>query len=132
MSQRQSIDIRSARIAELIVEVRGRKVILDSELAALYGVTTGQFNQAIRRNRGRFPARYCFQLSNQEVVALKSQFVISKSEGRGGRRHAPYVFTEHGTIMAATILKTPRAIDLSVFVVDAFVESREALGPHKE
>jgi phage regulator Rha-like protein len=131
MVQRKSIGIGSARIADLILEVRGRKVILDSELAALYAVPTKQFNQAIRRNQGRFPAHFCFQLSNQEVAALRSQFVTS-NVARGGRRYSPYVFTEHGAIMAATILNTPRAIDVSVFVVSAFVELREALGTHKE
>lgn len=127
MTQRKSIGIGAARIADRILEVRGRRVILDSELATLYGVTTRQLNQAVRRNPGRFPAHFCFQLSNQEVAALRSQFVISKA-GRGGRRYSPHVFTEHGATMAATILNTPRAIDVSVYVVSAFIELREALG----
>jgi len=131
MTQRKSIDIGAARIADRILEVRGRRVILDSELATLYGVTTRQLNQAVRRNPGRFPAHFCFQLSNQEVAALRSQSVISKA-GRGGRRYSPHVFTEHGATMAATILNTPRAIDVSVYVVSAFIELREALGAHKE
>lgn len=119
------------RVAERILEIRGHKVILDADLAALYGVTTGQFNQAVRRNLSRFPPDFIFQLSNQEVSALRSQFVISK-EGRGGRRYSPYVFTEHGAIMAATILNTPRATEVSVFVVRAFVELREGFATHKE
>ena len=125
------VEAGSVRVAERIFELRGHKVILDADLAALYGVTTKQFNQAVRRNLGRFPSDFFFQLSNQEVAILRSQSVTS-SEEHGGRRYAPYVFTEHGAIMAATILNTPRATEVSVFVVRAFVQLREAIGAHKQ
>lgn len=131
MNQRNSLSVSAASVAERILVVRGHKVMLDSDLAALYGVSTGRFNEAVRRNLSRFPPDFMFQLSRQEVAALISQFAISKP-GRGGRRHAPYVFTEHGAIMAATILNTSRATEVSVFVVRAFVELREALANHKE
>lgn len=114
--------------------VRGQRVVMDSDLARLYGVTTMAFNQAIRRNTARFPKDFIFQLTRQEVVNLKSQFVISSSmmrgprrAGHGGARKLPWVFTEHGAIMAATILRSPRAVAMSVYVVRAFVRMREEL-----
>lgn len=105
--------------------------MLDTDLAALYGISTGRFNEAVGRNLARFPADFMFRLTNQELAALRSQFAISKA-GRGGRRYAPYAFTEHGAIMAATILNTPRATDVSVYIVRAFVELRDTLLAHKE
>ena len=104
--------------------------MLDADLAALYGIPTGRFNEAVRRNLVRFPAGFMFQLTNQDLAALRSQIAISNI-GRGGRRYAPYAFTEHGAIMAATILNTPRATEVSVYVVRAFVELRDTLGAHK-
>jgi hypothetical protein len=98
--------VPATRIAERIFVIRGHKVIVDSDLAALYGVTTGRFNEAVQRNRARFPADFMFRLEADEVEALRSQIAISKP-GRGGRRYAPYVFTEHGAIMAATISIAP-------------------------
>ncbi len=89
--------------------LRGQRVILDSDLAALYGVTTGEFNQAVRRNADRFPQDFMFQLTNQEFATLRSQIVTSKG-GRGGRQFAPYAFTGHGAIMAAGILAAIRAL----------------------
>ena len=121
----------------LIFTVRGQKVILDSDLALLYGVTTKVLNQAIKRNTKKFPVDFMFQLAPLEVKNLKSQFVTSSSEnmrsqfvtalGHGGRRKLPFAFTEHGAIMAATVLNSPRAVQMSVFVVRAFVRMREAL-----
>jgi hypothetical protein len=111
--------------------IRHAKVVLDQDLAALYGVPTGQLNQAVKRNGRRFPGDFAFQLSRSEHRNLKSQFVIS-SGAHGGRRTAPWVFTEHGAIMAATLLNTPRAIDMSVFVVRAFIRLRELIGSHAE
>jgi hypothetical protein len=95
-------------IARAIVVLRGRKVLLDSELAALYGVTTKRFNEQIRRNRGRFPSDFMFQVTAVEHGALRSHFATSNAPGagRGGRRYLPYVFTEHGAIMAATVLNS--------------------------
>ena len=108
-----------------ILDVRGRAVILDSDLARIYGVATGVFNQAIKRNSARFPEDFAFSLSRSEFESLMSQIVISK--GRGGRRKLPRVFTEHGAIMAATILNSPRAVAMSVYVVRAFVRLRNEL-----
>ena len=108
-----------------IFEVRGQAVVLDSQLATVYGVSTGNFNQAVARNRERFPPDFMFQLDRQEYANLKSQIVTSSSHG--GRRHLPLVFTEHGAIMAATLLNSPRAVALSVYVVRAFVRLRNEM-----
>ena len=113
-------------IETLILNVRGQKVILDTDLAELYGVTTKVFNQAMKRNADRFPEDFMFQLESQEFTLLRSQIVTSNA-GRGGRRYAPYAFTEHGAIMAATVLNSPEAVAMSVFVVRAFMQMREHL-----
>jgi hypothetical protein len=117
-------------VEELIRVVRGRRVILDADLARVYGVPTKQINQAVKRNPDRFPDDFAFQLEPQEVASLRSQFVTSK--GRGGRRYSPIAFTEHGAIMAANVLSSPRAVQMSVFVVRAFVKMREALAQNKD
>jgi len=114
-----------------ILFLRRQRVILDSDLAKLYGVPVRHLNQHIKRNEERFPADFMFQLSKEEDVSLRSQIVISK-KGRGGRRYPPFAFTEHGAIMAATILKSKRAIQMSVFVVRAFVRLREMLATNRE
>ncbi len=113
-------------IAQLIFQIRGRKVILDKDLAAIYGVQTFRFNEAVKRNRDRFPDDFMFQLTKEEVETLISQNAMSKP-GRGGRRTLPYAFTEHGAVMAANILKSPRAVQMSVFVVRVFLKMREIL-----
>ncbi|MDP2136267.1 MAG: ORF6N domain-containing protein [Candidatus Didemnitutus sp.] len=119
--------------------VRGVRVMLDSDLARLYGVTTAVFNQAIRRNLSRFPSDFVFEISHEDHARLISQIVISNAgtkglrsqtvilKGRGGRRKPSLCFTEHGAIMAATILRSPRAVAMSIYVVRAFVQMREAL-----
>jgi len=114
------------RIAQAIVVVRGQKVLLDEDLAALYGVETRRLNEQVRRNAARFPADFMFQLDDAEYAALMSQIAISKP-GRGGRRKLPLAFTEHGAIMAAAVLNSPRAVEVSVYVVRAFVRLRETL-----
>jgi hypothetical protein len=107
--------------------VRSQRVLLDSDLAALYGVTTSALNQAMRRNQGRFPPDFLLQLTSAEWESLRSQIVILKP-GRGAhRKFLPVAFTEHGAIMAATILNSPRAVEMSVYVVRAFVKLREVL-----
>ena len=121
----------------LIVYVRGVPVILDSDLARVYGVTTGALNQAVKRNIGRFPDEFLFIVKPQEVTNLISQIVISSytpmrsqivtASGHGGRRKDVYAFTEHGAIMASMILNTPQAVQMSVFVVKAFVAMRSML-----
>jgi hypothetical protein len=120
-------------IARTILVLRGQRVLLDAELAVLYGVTTKRFNEQVRRNRERFPADFMFQLTAEEHANLRSQFATSKvpPSGRGGRRYLPYAFTEHGAIMAATILNSPRAVEMSVYVVRAFVKLRELLASNK-
>jgi hypothetical protein len=117
-------------IENQILMVRGQKVLLDADLAALYGVEVRALNQAVKRNGQRFPADFVFQLAPKEHAELRSQTVMSKS-GRGGRRYAPYAFTEHGAIMAATVLNSPRAVEMSIYVVRVFVHQRETLASHK-
>ena len=112
-------------LGQLILTLRGQRVILDADLAALYAVSTGALNQAVKRNADRFPLEFAFPLTRKELVNLKSQFVISTSHG--GRRSPPYVFTEHGVLMAANVLHSKRAIAVSVALVKAFVRLREIL-----
>jgi hypothetical protein len=124
----------TASIERRIIVLRGEKVLLDADLAALYGVTTKRLNEQVRRNLGRFPPDFSFQLTDQELSALRSQIATS-NEGRarrGGRRYAPRAFSEHGAIMAATILNSLRAVEVSIYVVRAFVHLREALATRKD
>jgi phage regulator Rha-like protein len=143
------------RVEPLIHEIRGEKVILDSDLARLYGVTTKRLNEQVKRNQERFPDDFIFQLTVKESDALRSQFATSSEPNRsqdaassksrsvlrsqnatstshGGRRYRPYVFTEHGAIMAANVLNSPRAVQMSVFVVRAFLKMRALLGDKHE
>jgi hypothetical protein len=121
------------QIEPLIHEIRGQKVILDYDLARLYGVETRLLNQAVRRNPDRFPADFLFQLTSDETAALRSQFVILKKSGRGQhRKFQPNAFTEHGAFMAAGLLNSPRAVEISVFVVRAFVKLRQLVLAHKD
>ena len=112
-----------------IVTIRGLKVILDADLAKIYGVPTKRLNEQIKRNPARFPEDFIFQLTDEENNNLRSQFATSSLHG--GRRFLPYVFTEHGSIMAATVLNSPKAIEMSVFVVRAFIKMRETLANNK-
>jgi hypothetical protein len=104
--------------------IRGQKTLLDADLARLYGVETRRLNEQVRRNAARFPADFIFELTQEEVTNLKSQFATSSW---GGRRKLPLAFTEHGAIMAATVLNSPRAVEMSVYVVRAFIRLREVL-----
>ena len=113
-----------------IFVLRGQRVILDTDLAELYGVQVRHLNQQVKRNAKRFPLAFRFQLSPHELKILRSQNVIS-SEGHGGARYRPYAFTEHGAIMAATVLNSERAIEMSVFVVLAFVRMRRAIAGNR-
>ncbi len=121
----------SVPVESRIQILRKQRIILDSDLAVLYGVTVKRLNQQIRRNRERFPSDFMFQLTAKEHEALRSQIATSK-KGRGGRRYPPYAFTEHGAIMAATVLNSKRAIEMSVFVVRAFVRMREMLAKNRQ
>src|SRR5262245_6513788 len=115
-------------IAQRILLIRGQRVLLDADLAAMYGVTTKRFNEQVRRNADRFPADFSFVLEDQDFAVLRSQFATSNVPvGRGGRRYLPRVFTEHGAIMAAMVLNSPRAIQMSVYVIRAFVRMRQIL-----
>jgi len=105
--------------------------MLDADLAEVYGVPTKRLNEAVKRNAERFPADFMFQLTHEEVANLKSQFATS-SLGHGGKRKLPWVFTEHGAIMAANVLNSPRAVQMSVFVVRAFLKMRATLSETRE
>ena len=118
-------------IASAILVLRGQRVILDADLARLYGVSTMRLNEQVKRNKERFPADFMFRLSQEENQLLISQIAISKP-GRGGRRKLPYAFTEHGALMAASVLNTPRAVEVSVYVVRAFIKLREILYSHSD
>ncbi len=129
------------QIAQRIRLIRGQRVILDTDLAAFYGETTKRFNQQVNRNLARFPAGFMFQLDEEEFVSLRLQIATSNADGsirggvgggRGGRRYAPLAFTEHGAIMASMVLNSPRATELSIYVVQAFVELRSMLATNRE
>ena len=115
-----------------IVTIRGERVILDADLADLYGVPTKQLNQQIRRNPERFPSDFCFTLTGDEWDSLRSQIATLKN-GRGQhRKFLPYAFTEHGALMAAGVLNSPRAIQVSIYIVRTFIEMRRAADGTKE
>ena len=116
-------------IQNRILSIRGQKVIIDVDLAEIYGVTTKRLNEQVRRNRGRFPEDFMFQLNKEEFKILRSQ--IATSSGWGGRRYPPNAFTEHGAVMAASILNSPQAIQVSVQVVRAYIKLRELLASEK-
>ena len=117
-------------VEPLIREIRGERMLLDSDLARIYGVPTFRLNEAVKRNRERFPADFLFQLTAAEFYDLISQTAISSS-GHGGRRKRPWAFTEHGAIMAANVLNSPRAIEMSVHVIRAFVALRREAGRYE-
>ncbi len=119
------------RILNLILWLRGHKVMIDSDLAALYGVSTKRLNEQVKRNKERFPSDFMFQLNRYEFADLKSQFATSSS-GWGGRRKLPYAYTEHGALMAANVLNSKRAVEASIFVVRVFAKLRQMLAPYKE
>ncbi len=121
-----------ARIENRIQLIRGHKVMIDADLAELYGVETRVLNQAVKRNLDRFPVDFLFQLSAEEFEHWRSQVVISNPDAKMGLRRAPFAFTEHGALMAATVLSSPRAVEMSLYVVRAFVQLREVLATHKD
>ena len=123
--------LASERIERSILLIRGHKVMLDADLAVLYGVSTKRLNEQVRRNRSRFPDDLMFQLSGKEVRSLRSQFATSK-QGRGGRRYAPLVFTEQGIAMLSTVLNNERAIQVNIEIMRAFVRLREMIATHKD
>jgi hypothetical protein len=122
--------IPAERVERAILVVRGHKVLLDADLAALYGVTTKRLNEQVKRNGDRFPPDFMYQVTLEEARILRSQNATSRSWG--GARTRPYVFTEHGAIMAASVLNSPKAIEMSIFVVRAFVKLRTMLATHRQ
>lgn len=132
--------IRAERIERSILLIRGEKVILDADIARLYGVTVGRLNEAVRRNSNRFPPDFMFQVTKDEfnhlkalsgAGNLKSQIAISSS-GWGGRRSRPYAFTEHGVAMLSSVLRSQRAVRVNIAIMRAFVRLRQTLALHKE
>lgn len=117
--------------------VRGHKVMLDSDLANLYQVSTKRLNEAVKRNTKRFPATFMFRLTAEENEGLRSQtatsnIVAAQNGGRGGRRYLPYAFTEHGVVMLSSVLNSDRAVEMSILVVNAFVRMRELIASNKD
>ena len=144
---KSSNNLTTDQLGRLIYEVRGERVMLDSDLASIYGVATKALNRAVKRNRDRFPKDFVFQLSEDEWKNLRYQIGTSSPDrkhqslryqigtstlGHGGRRSRPYVFTEHGAIMAANVLNSRRAVQMSVFVVRAFLKMRALLGDKRD
>ena len=125
MNELQVID--NIKIEDMIYEVRGKQVMLDSDLAKIYHCKNGtkEINQTVKRNINRFPEEFCFQLSEDEYSLLKSQFVTSKNKGRGGVRKLPYVFTEHGVMMLSGLLKSEIAAKTNVAIINAFVKMKK-------
>jgi phage regulator Rha-like protein len=119
------------RIESRILLIRGHKVMLDSDLAEVYHVSTKRLNEQVKRNRERFPEDFMFQLTHKETANLWSQSATSNS-GRGGRRYRPYAFTEHGAVMLASVLNSPVAVQASIQVVRAFIRLREILATHRQ
>ena len=128
----QTSSVLIEHIERAILVLRGHKVMLDSDLADLYEVATKVLLQAVKRNPERFPSDFMFQLNKQEVASLRSQFVTSNKPGRGGRRYAPYAFTEQGVAMLSTVLNSPRAIAVNIEIMRAFVRLRRILASNKE
>ncbi|MBX4209125.1 ORF6N domain-containing protein [Candidatus Parcubacteria bacterium] len=130
--KREISAIEPAHIGQHIFIVRGQKVIIDSDLAQLYQVSTKQLNQQIKRNRERFPSDFMFQLSLEEAESLDRSQIVTGSGKHRNPRFRPYVFTEHGVAMLSSVLKSERAVQMSIFIVRAFIKLREMLATHKD
>lgn len=128
MSKKSSTDLLVApeKIQQMVHVVRGQRVMLDFDLARLYGVPTSALNQAVRRNADRFPEDFAYPLTQQEVASLMSQFVISKT-ARGGRRKLPWAFTEHGVAMLSGVLRSPTAVRVNIEIIRIFVRLRRLM-----
>ena len=114
-------------MAARILIIRGQRVLLDADLAVVYGVSTKRLNEQVRRNRARFPQDFVFQIEKTEILASNRSLIATGSQRHRDPRFPPYAFTEHGAIMAATVLNSPEAVQMSVYVVRAFVRFRELL-----
>jgi hypothetical protein len=130
MPARKSAFVPIEHIAQSILLLRGQRVILDHRLAIIYGVQTRALNQAVKRNIERFPADFAFRLTPQEADFSRSQSVILNASRGQNIKYLPYAFTEHGAIQAANVLSSPRAVDMGIYVVRAFVKLREVLASH--
>lgn len=128
----QKPQIPGERIERSILLIRGHKVILDADLAKLYGVTTFNLNKAMKRNIDRFPEDFTFQLTTDEAGALRFQIGMSKPGRRGGRRYLPYAFTDQGVAMLSSVLRSKRAVQVNIEIMRAFVRLRQILSSHKE
>ena len=126
MSQEEAngVAVQAGTVERRIYVIRGIRVMLDSDLAELYAVTTSNFNKAVKRNLPRFPADFMFQLTETEYESLRFQIGIS-NEGRGGRRYLPYAFSEHGVAMLSAVLSSERAVQMSITIIRAFIRLRE-------
>jgi hypothetical protein len=122
--------ITVANIENHILVVRGQRVMLDSDLAEIYGIETKRLIEQVKRNLGRFPEDFMFQLTREENADLRSQFETSSLHG--GRRYLPYAFTEHGALMLASVLRSDQAVAMSIYVVRAFARLREMLSNHED
>jgi hypothetical protein len=131
MAKKKTSLVPVERIERAILVIRGQKVMLDEDLASLYGVTTKVLLQSVRRNIERFPKDFAFQLNAVEVENLRSQIVTS-NVGRGGRRYRPYAFTEQGVAMLSSVLRSPRAVEVNVEIMRAFVRLRQILATHAD
>ena len=125
-----SVPIAAEQIQHKILLIHGHKVMIDSDLATLYGVSTKALNQAVKRNRERFPEDFMLQLSAAEASALRSQIVTSK--GRGGRQYRPHACTEQGVAMLSSVVHSERAIQVNIMIMRAFVRLREMIASHKD
>lgn len=129
MINNQVVSVGDEEIAHKILWIRGKKVMLDKDLAQLYGVETKVLNQAVRRNSERFPLDFMYQLTQEEVSVLRSQFVTSSY---GGRRYLPYAFTEQGVAMLSSVLKSKRAIEVNIQIMRTFTKLREMMLSQKD
>jgi hypothetical protein len=120
------------RVQRALLILRGRRVILDADLASLYGVPVKRLNEQVKRNAARFPDDFVFRLLPGEFAGLRSQIATSKTERRGGRQSPPYAFTEHGALMAASVLSSAKAVEMSILVVRAFVRLRHILAANHQ
>ena len=123
--------IPAERIERAILLIRGHKVMLDSNLAMLYGVTTSRLNEQVKRNRKRFPSDFMIQLTSDEISSLRSHFATSNT-GRGGRRYRPYAFTEQGVAMLSSVLNSSKAVQVNIEIMRAFVRLRQMLATHED
>ena len=129
--KRKSV-VSNTLISRKIYFIRETRIMLDADLAILYGVSTSNLNKAVRRNLERFPEDFMFRLKANEAAALTFQSGISKRAGRGGRRHLPYAFTEQGIAMLSSVLRSERAVQVNIAIMRAFVELRRTIATHEE